>query len=209
MKRILLQFAVLGIVFCAFVISAMAQENMYYYQPVKTLEFGPRLGFTTSLINSKGSPNIQRGVKLGITAGVFLRYQWAEQWALHSDLGYSIRGNKSNSGNFENKYIDFAISPVRNIKYKMFGHKHTFDLFAGPGVSFLTSAVDKDNLSVDMKQLLPSAEFNIVLGGSLPLGPVLLTATNRVGATNLLKKVYSDDSWFSFSTEWTIAYRIK
>lgn len=186
-----------------------AQDNLYYYQEANTWEFGPRVGFTTSMINSTGDPNIQKGIKLGLVGGVFARYQMAEQWALHTDFSYSTRGNKSESGNFENRYIDFSIVPVRNVKYKMFNKDMTFDFFLGPGISFLTKAVDKDDLAVDMKQLLPSTEFNIVLGGSLPFGPMLLTATNRIGMTNLIGKVISSSTWFSFSTEWTAAYRFK
>ena len=186
-----------------------AQGNLYYFQETKTWEFGPRIGFTTSIINSTGDPNIQRGIKLGLAGGVFARYQLADQWALHTDLSYSTRGNKSESGNFENSYIDFSIVPTRNVKYKMFDTDMTFDFFLGPGISFLTKAVDKDNPTIDMKQLLPSTELNIVIGGSLPFGPVLLTATNRVGITNLIGKVISSSTWFSFSTEWTAAYRFK
>ncbi len=193
--------------FCS--LKVFSQEGLYYFQPAKTWELGGRVGFTTSIINSKGEPDLERGVKLGLTGGVFARYQWAEQWALHTDLGYSIRGNKSESGNFENGYIDFAVTPVRNVKYKMFGNEMTFDFFLGPGISFLTSAVDKDNLAIDMQQLLPSTELNIVIGGGLPLGPILLTATSRVGMTNLFRKVVNDSPWFSFSTEWTAAYRFR
>ena len=141
--------------------------------------------------------------------GVFARYQWAEQWALHTDLGYSVRGNKSESGNFENSYVDFSIVPVRNVKYKMFNTDMTFDFFVGPGISFLVSAEDKTNPTIDMTDVFPSTEFNIVIGGSLPIGPVLLTATNRVGMTNLIGKVISSTTWFSFTTEWTAAYRFK
>ena len=190
-------------------LSLQAQDNLYYFQEVKTWEFGPRIGFTTSMINSTGDPNIQRGIKLGLVGGVFARYQLADQWALHTNLSYSTRGNKSETGNIENSYVDFSIVPVRNVKYKMFNADMTFDFFAGPGISFLTKAVNKDDLTVDMKQLLPETEVNLVIGGSLPFGPVLLTATNRVGFTNLYGKVLNETTWFSFSTEWTAAYRFR
>ncbi len=122
------------LVFCS--LNVFSQDGLYYFQPEKTWELGGRIGFTTSMINSKGDPNIQRGIKLGLTGGVFARYQMAEQWALHTDLGYSIRGNKSESGNIENSYIDFSVVPVRNVKYSMFGNEMTFDFFLGPGISF-------------------------------------------------------------------------
>lgn len=197
----------LVVTLCSF--SLKAQDNIYYYQAVKTWEVGPRIGFSTSIINSTGDPNIQRGIKLGLVGGVFARYQVADQWAFHSDLSYSVRGNKSESGNIESGYVDFSMVPVRNVKYKMFGNEHTFDFFLGPGISFLTSSIDKTNPPIDMTDVFPSAEFNIVIGGSLPFGPVLLTATNRVGMTNLLGKIISSSTWFSFTTEWTAAYRFK
>ncbi len=190
-------------------LNLLAQDNLFYCQAAKTWEFGPRIGFTTSIINSKGDNNIERGVKLGLAGGVFARYQWADQWALHSDLSYSTRGNKSKTGNWENSYIDFSAVPLRNVKYSMFNQDMTFDFFVGPGISFLFDAVDKDNADNDLKQLLPSTEFNLVFGGSLPFGPVLLTATSRVGLTNLFGKVSSSTTWYSFSTEWTAAYRFK
>lgn len=192
-------------------LAGISQSNLYYYQEAKTWEFGPRIGFTTSMINSKGDPNIQRGIKMGLVGGVFARYQLAEQWALHSDLSYSTRGNKNDVTNIQNGYIDFSIVPTRNIKYKMFGGEHTFDFFIGPGISFLTSSEDKSGNLSNMTNFLSSTEFNIVLGGSLPFGPVLLTATNRLGVTSLIGPpvASTESSWNSFTTEWTIAYRIK
>jgi outer membrane protein with beta-barrel domain len=188
--------------------SLQAQDNLYYYQEAKTLEFGPRIGFTTSMINSTGQPGLQRGIKLGLVGGVFARYQMANQWALHTDLSFSTRGNKSESGNFENSYVDFSIVPVRNVKYKMFGNVHTFDFFVGPGLSFLTKSIEKDSNN-DTSNILSSTEFNIVVGGSLPFGSVLLTATNRLGMSNLLDNPIADSTWAGFTTEWTAAYRFK
>lgn len=209
MKFFFIKGKILFILLTIFSVSPLqAQDNLYYFQEAKTWEFGPRIGFATSMINSTGDPNIQRGIKLGLVGGVFMRYQWAEQWALHSDLSYSTRGNKSESANFENAYVDFSVVPTRNVKYKMFGNEHTFDFFLGPGVSFLTSAQEKDS-STDTTNSLSSTEFNIVIGGSLPFGPILLTATNRAGRTNLLSNPSSKSTWFSFTTEWTAAYRFK
>lgn len=185
-----------------------AQDNLYYFQEANTWEFGPRIGFSTSMINSTGDPNIQRGIKLGLVGGVFARYQLAEQWAINSELSYSTRGNKSESGNFENSYIDFSIVATRNVKYQMFGGDHTFDFFIGPGISFLTNGQEKDN-NIDTTNSLSSTEFNIVIGGSLPFGPILLTATNRVGMTDLLANPNPGSTWAGFTTEWTVAYRFK
>ena len=122
---------------------AFSQGNLYYYQAAKTWEFGPRIGFTTSVINSKGEPNLEQGIKMGLVGGIFARYQLADQWALHSDLSYSTRGNKAASNNIENGYVDFSVVPVRNVKYNMFKKEHTFDFFIGPGISILTSSEDK------------------------------------------------------------------
>lgn len=185
-----------------------AQDNLYYFQEAKTWEFGPRIGFTTSMINSTGEPNVKRGIKLGLVGGVFARYQLVGQWALHSDLSFSTRGNKSESGNFENSYVDFSVVPVRNVKYKMFGQDITFDFFLGLGISFLTKAQEKVG-NTDTSNTISSTEFNIVIGGSLPFGPVLLTATNRIGMTNLLSNPISGSTWAGFTTEWTAAYRFK
>jgi hypothetical protein len=184
---------------------------MYYFQEAKTWEFGPRIGFTTSIINSKGDPNIQRGIKMGLVGGIFARYQLADQWALHSDLSYSTRGNKNDVTNIESSYVDFSIVPTRNIKYKMFSGDHTFDFFVGPGISFLTSSKDKSGNLSNITDFLSSTEFNVVIGGSLPFGPVLLTATNRMGLSSLIgpPTTSSNSSWLSFTTEWTAAYRFK
>jgi len=188
---------------------AVAQGNLYYYQEAKTWEFGPRIGFTTSMINSKGDPNLRKGIKMGIVGGVFGRYQLADQWALHADLSYSTRGNKSESNNIENGYVDFSIVPVRNWKYNMFGKEHTFDFFVGPGISFLTSSEDKTGNIGEIESQLATTEFNVVIGGGLPFGPFLLTATNRIGVSNLLGTPVADSKWNGFVTEWTVAYRFK
>ena len=188
---------------------ALAQGNLYYYQEAKTWEFGPRVGFTTSIINSKGEPNLEKGIKLGLVGGVFARYQLADRWALHGDLSYSTRGNKAESNNIENGYVDFSVVPVRIWKYQMFNKEHTFDFFIGPGISFLTSSEDKTGNITDLESSLSSTEFNMVIGGGLPFGPFLLTATNRIGVSNLLGSPVGDSKWYSFTTEWTIAYRFK
>ena len=188
---------------------ALAQGNLYYYQEAKTWEFGPRVGFTTSIINSRGEPNLEKGIKLGLVGGVFARYQLADRWALHGDLSYSTRGNKAESNNIENGYVDFSVVPVRIWKYQMFNKEHTFDFFIGPGISFLTSSEDKTGNITDLESSLSSTEFNMVIGGGLPFGPFLLTATNRIGVSNLLGSPVGDSKWYSFTTEWTIAYRFK
>lgn len=186
-----------------------AQSNLYYYQDAKTWDFGPRIGFTTSMINSKGDPNLEKGIKMGIVGGMFGRYQLADQWALHGDLSYSIRGNKSGSNNIENGYVDFSVVPVRNVKYNMFKNEHTFDFFIGPGISFLTSSEDKSGNIGELESQLSTTEFNVVIGGGLPFGPFLLTATNRIGVSNLLGTPAADSKWNGFVTEWTVAYRFK
>ena len=161
------------------------------------------------MINSKGDPYLEKGIKLGLVGGIFARYQLADQWALHGDLSYSTRGNKSASNNIENGYVDFSIVPVRNVKYHMFNKEHTFDFFLGPGISFLTSSEDKSGNIDELESQLATTEFNVVIGGGLPFGPFLLTATNRIGVSNLLGTPEADSKWSGFVTEWTIAYRFK
>lgn len=209
--KIAIYYKVLLAIILFLPLTGLSQGSLYYFQEAKTWEFGPRIGFTTSIINSKGDPNIQKGIKMGVVGGVFARYQLANQWALQGDLGYSIRGNKNDVTNIESGYVDFSIVPTRNIKYRMFGRDHTFDFFIGPGISFLTSSNDKSGNISNITDFLSSSEFNVVVGGSLPLGRVLLTATNRIGISNLIGSptASSDASWHSFSTEWTAAYRFK
>jgi Outer membrane protein beta-barrel domain len=206
-KYILILSILLVAVFRPF--STIAQGDLYYFQEAKTWEFGPRIGFTTSMINSKGDPNIQRGIKMGIVGGVFVRYQLADQWALHTDISYSTRGNKNDALNIQNGYIDISIVPVRNWNYRMFNGDHTFDFFLGPGISLLTTSQDKSGNISDLKSQISSTEFNVVIGGALPFGPFLLTATNRLGMTNLLGSPSANASWNGFVTEWSIAYRFK
>ena len=186
-----------------------AQGSIYYYQEPDTWELGPRIGFTTSLINSKGNPELEKGIKMGIVGGVFVRYQLGRLWAFHTDLSYSTRGNKSASSNIENSYIDYSIVPVRIVEYGMFKREHAFDFFLGPGVSFLVNSQDKSGNINDLEAKLAPVEFNVVVGGTLALGPVLLTATNRIGVSDLMNASIPGSKWSSFSTEWTIAYRFK
>jgi Outer membrane protein beta-barrel domain len=206
MKQLYLAFS-----FIAFLAlnNGFAQNGLYYYQEVKTWEFGPRIGFTTSIINSKGEPNLESGIKMGIVGGIFARYQLADQWALNGNLSFSTRGNKSASANIENGYVDFSVVPLRNVKYRMFNIDHTFDFFVGPGVSILTGSQDKSANIPDLKNNLTDIEYNIVIGAGLPFGPFLLTATTRIGVYNLIESPLQGSKWHSISTEWTAAYRFK
>ena len=201
------------IVFLGILISVpvlgLSQSNMFYYQPEKTWEYGPRIGFTTSMINSKGDPNIQRGVKLGIVGGLFSRYQLTNQWAIQGDLSYSTRGNKNNITNIENSYVDFSITPVRNVRYRMFKQDMTFDFFIGPGISFNTSTKEKLGVISNLNGQLSTTEINLVMGGGFPIGPVLLYATTRFGISNLLDNPLTGSTWNGFTTEWTASYRFK
>lgn len=187
---------------------ALAQDNLFYYQATGTWDFGPKIGFTTSLINSKGQEGIQQGVRLGLVGGVFTRYQVADQWGLQIDLSYSSRGNKSTDEAYKNDYLDISFTPVYNVKYRMFEKDMTFDVFAGIGASFLAQAkFEMGELELNNKDFISNTAFNIIVGGSLPFGPFLLTATTRFGVKNLLAEPSPGSKWHSISTEWTAAYR--
>ncbi len=185
------------------------QGNLYYYQEAKTWDFGLRVGFTTSMINAKGTPNLDGGIKLGLAGGLFGRYQLADQWAMQGDLSFSTRGNKNESTNITNSYLDFNLVMVRNIKYRMFKQEMTFDFFLGPGISYLAVTRDESALLANLGDNFTASEFNLVIGGGLPFGPVLLLATTRLGLTNLLASPASGTVWYGFTTEWTIAYRFR
>jgi len=190
---------------------SFSQEDLFYYQEVNTWDFGPRLGFTTSVINSKGNNSFERDIFLGWVAGAFVRYQLAEQWALQGDLSYSLRGSKraSSDAKLRNNYIDLSAVMVRNVKYRMFKNDLTFDFFLGPGISYLVrSELDEAGQQVDYKDQLASTEFNIVIGGGLPIGPFMLMAYTRFGVVNLLESPTDDTMvWHSITTEWTASYR--
>ena len=206
MKNMKILFVSIGL-FLSLTVHAQ-EKSLYYFQEVGTLEIGPRIGFTTSAIISTGDPNIARGVKLGIVAGIFGRKQLTDQWAINTDFSYSTRGNKNDVINLENSYIDLSVVVVRNVKYRMFNNDMTFDFFLGPGLSFnLNSEFKESNIPVN--PFISPQEFNVVIGGALPFGPILLTATNRLGLTNLLGNPSQGSKWTSFTTEWTIAYRFK
>lgn len=202
MKIVKILFGSIGL-FLSLTVHAQ-EKSLYYFQEAGTLEIGPRIGFTTSAIISTGDPNIAQGVKPGIVAGIFGRKQLTDQWALNTDFSYSTRGNKNDVSNIENSYIDLSVVMVRNVKYRMFNNDMTFDFFLGPGLSF----------NLNSEGIIPGnpispQEFNVVIGGALPFGPILLTATNRIGLTNLLGNPSQGSKWTSFTTEWTIAYRFK
>ena len=197
---------VLAVLFSA--ANVQSQSNLYYYQQEGTWDFGPKVGFTTSIINTKGPEGLKSGVRLGLVGGFFARYQIASQWGLHGDISYSSSGNKSDDGIYKNDYIDIAFAPVYNVKYRMFKKDMTFDIFAGAGVSFLTKAeFELGELVLDNSNFINDTSINIIAGGSLPFGPFLLTATTRFGVKNLLTEPVPNSKWHSISTEWTAAYR--
>jgi Outer membrane protein beta-barrel domain len=191
--------------------SSYSQEDLFYYQEVKTWDIGPRLGFTTSIINSKGNNSFERDVIMGLVGGVFARYQIADQWAIQGDLSYSSRGSKrkSSDAKLRNNYIDFSTVMVRNVKYRMFKNDLTFDFFLGPGISYLIrSELQENGEKLGFEDQMASTELNIVVGGGLPMGPLLLMAYTRFGVVNLLDNPVDNTMiWHSISTEWTASYR--
>ena len=193
------------LLFSALLYAPVAAQSPLYYQTPKTFEIGPRVGFTTSILNSDDPSLGNAQIRLAFMGWVFARYQVAERFALQIEADYAPRG-----GGFENEnkteltFLDLPVTAVYNVRYDMFGKPATFDVFAGLQPSFLLDAQRGDT---DVKSGFNSNGVDLVLGSGFPMWQFLFYATTKIG----LSDMNNSGSSFrvkSIVTEWTMSYRI-
>ena len=181
-----------------------AQSPLYFQTP-KTLEFGPRLGFTTSILNSDDASLGKSQVRLAFMGGIFARYQLSEKFALQVEADYAPRGGGFVNGEkMKLTFLDLPVTAVYNVHYKMFGKPATFDVFAGVQPSFILDALSG---TTDIKSDLNSSGVDLVLGSGFPMWRFLFYATTKIGLSDLNKSAVNG-KMKSIVTEWTVSYRI-
>ena len=181
-----------------------AQSSLYFQTP-QTWEFGARTGFTTSILNSDDAGLGKAQVHLAFMGGVFARYQIAEKFAIQLEVDYAPRGGRfENAEKMKLAFLDFPVTAVYNVHYKMFGKPATFDVFAGVQPSFLLEA---SRGGTGVKGDLNSNGLDLVLGSGFPIWRFLFYATTKIGLSDL-NSATSNGKIKSIVTEWTVSYRI-
>ena len=200
-----------------------------YQQEVGTFDFGPRIGFVTSILSLDNTIYGDNDIRVSVIGGVFTRYQVSERFSLQGDLVYVQKGaNLNEAGTIGAPFatldelflntIDLPITAIYNVRYKLFGVKSHFDVFGGVNFSYLVDEnvtftnIDPafnetvQAIAVAQEENLGDFGFGIVLGSGLTFGRVILSATTKIGLTD-----YSQNAAFSIrsiSTEWTAAFKI-
>jgi len=187
----------------------VSAQGMLYYQEAKTFEFGPRIGFTTSILSVDDDSLLgKRKIRLSYVLGLFGRYQLNERWSLQGDVVYASRGGDfENSDEVELNYIDIPITVVYNVRFKLKDKPFTFDVFAGIQPSFLSKAKIG---GVEVTDSIEKTGVDLVFGSGFPIWKFLFYSTIKIGLTDLNKgfPTETSNSLNSISTEWTVGYRI-
>jgi len=210
MKKVLFTILLLGSFF------SLAQAQIFKYkQNPGTVDFGPRIGITTSIVSISNNPLGSPQVRFSLMGGLFARYQLSERWSLQTDVVYTQRGarfDKSVAFDANSQieklalgYVDWEFKAIYNIRYKMFGKPGNFDVFLGAQPSFLVNAQLND---LDVKENLNSIGFDLIAGSGFTIGRVILYATTKIALTDANKNIPTTNvSIRNLLTEWTVAYK--
>lgn len=187
-----------------------------YKQKPGTIDFGPRIGITTSIVSISNNPLGSPQIRFSAIGGLFARYQLTERWSLQTDVVYTNRGARfdktvafdanSQIEKLALNYVDWQFTAIYNLRYKLFGKPSNFDLFVGAQPSFLVGA--KLN-TLDVSNNLQSVGFDAVFGSGFTVGRVILYLTNKIALTDANKSIQGTNSVSirNLLSEWTIGYK--
>lgn len=216
MKKILLLSFLITNFFIAS--QGIAQEDTdlktLYTQDVKTFTYGPRIGFSSSLLLLDPDNVVGKNeLNFGFTAGGFLRYQLSKKFALQLDVVYTQRGGKYDSDDeIQFDFIDPELKLVFDAMTKFGKRRVLWNLFAGFQPSILISAKAND---VDILENLNTTGFDAVVGGAFYIGRFVLSSNIKFGLSDLNDNLtFLDDtnntvtpSFRSIASETTLSYR--
>ena len=211
MKRIIIT------ILCLQVIISVKAQLFTYKQEVGTIDFGPRIGITTSILSLDTDLYGAPIPRISITGGIFARHQTTERFFIQGEFVYVQKGTRLNGEGtiggtlasptryFLNT-LDLPITAIYNVRYKLFGIPSNFDIFGGLNASFLVdSKFENNSLSLNQRDL-KKIGADLVLGSGFTFGKLILSATTKIGLTNYSK--ISGLTIRSLSTEWTAAFKI-
>lgn len=210
MRKLLLTILLMGGFF-----SLVQAQIFKYKQAPGTVDFGPRIGITTSIVSIDNNPFGNPKVRISLMGGLFARYQLTNRWSLQTDVVYTQRGARfDKSVTFDSNsqierlalgYVDWEFKAIYNVRYKMFGKPGNFDVFLGAQPSFLVNAQLND---LDVKNNLNSVGFDLIAGSGFTIGRVILYATTKIALTDANKDISNTEvSIRNLLTEWTVAYK--
>jgi len=148
------------------------------------MSFGLKGGLNFSLITGDGTDNLDGKVSFHI--GAVSEIPISDRFSFQPELLYSSQGDKENSDGMEIKYkMDYLNVPLMAKYYISEG----FSLEAGPQIGFLLSSkLEGDGISIDMKNLFKKVDFAIGFGLGYKLDNGLnFSGRYNVGLSNIVK----------------------
>jgi len=145
--------------------------------------FGVRTG-----VNFASAQFVTDGVKLssttkaGLNIGVFANFALKERLSLQPELSFSQMGTKLEDIDEESQTLNYISLPVM-AKYAI----NNWGIFAGPQLSFLTSAKAKyEGETESISEYYKSTDFSLVFGTDYSISKKLFVgARYQLGVTNI------------------------
>jgi hypothetical protein len=172
MKKALITFGIVVL----FALSGVAQDDM-------TGLTGKGIKAGLNLADMVGDDAEGLDMKLGFGGGGFITYNFTPQFAIQPELLYMMKGPKEEVTDGVNVYefkwkmtylelpVLFKFTPAMEGNVKP-------NLFAGPAISLLLSSdLELEELSVDIKDAMRSMDFGIAFGGGLGFQMETMTIT--------------------------------
>lgn len=210
MKNYFLLFLFAATFFSQSVFAQEEETTSYYKQAPKTLSYGLRAGFSTSILLIDPDENFgKRQIKFGLVGGGFLRYQFNEHFSFQFDAVYAQKGGQwENNQKIHLDFIDPTFKLIFDTNTKM-GKNLTikWDIFAGFEPSILVGATFND---IDIEDSFNTTSFSVLVGSSLYLGRFVLSSNMKLGLNDLSKELAFGNTNVSLKTvtsQSTIAYR--
>jgi hypothetical protein len=165
------------------------------------VSFGLKAGVAFSNFNGTDAEALAQGMseqttaalksKMFIAGGGFLSISAGGMWGIQPEVLYVRKGTTIKAGSVEGDVnLDYLTIPVL-LKLNLLPAKSPASpfIFAGPSISINMSANTKgpDGSSVDIKEMVNSADFGLVFGGGLDIKKFSLDARYELGLGNPIK----------------------
>lgn len=207
------QFLLYSLILFIFINSSKAQqtvekksfsERMLYYQKAKSLDFGPKIGISTSTLIENTETLGDSKIKTSLMGGFFSRYMISERVLSEVSINYVSRGAIFNNTSLRIDAIEIPLVLGYNVRYTFFNIPMTFDAFAGLQPSLHTRIKSSDH---SLENMINTNTIDFVFGSGFPMGKWMFYSTNKIGITNSFNDKSKTHFLRNLSTDWWMAYR--
>jgi len=192
--------------------SASAQSFFDYEQKKGEFSYGPKVGFSTSLLSMEEAPLGDPKIYFSYVVGGFVRYQFSNIFSAQFDLtnvdkGGRFESSNGNSTSIALNYIAPELRAILDFNTKIGTFNLNWDIFAGTSYGILTSA---RHCNCGAKGSFNNTLVNLQAGSSFYIGRLVFSASTKIGVTDANKNfVVNNSKPFirNLSSEWTVGYR--